>query len=157
MNYIPLSEYPKAWIFRHRDLPVSPEDLEMIRPLTTARAEQVWAQQVSQESSHYSHFAKDDWAGQGNTWTETGSWQGAWDSEDPALPEELAEFIQWDDNTTVYFCYAADHVIETNWAVFKRSWKNFLFMDDGPLLIGRKRKEAAQFFETGQFKLGRRP
>lgn len=157
MNYIPLSEYKKAWIFRHRDLPLSAEDLEQIKPMTEKRAAEVWSQNVSRQSTHYTHFCKGDWAGQGNTWEASSSWQGAWDSDDMALPEELAEFIQWDDNTVVYFCYESDHVIQTTWEVFKRAWKNFLFMDDGPLLIGRKRKEVAQFFENGQFKLGRRP
>lgn len=157
MNYIPFSEYKKAWIFRHRDLPVSAEDLEQIKPMTEKRSAEVWAQNVSRESTHYSYFCKDDWAGKGNTWTESAGWQGAWDREDLALPDELAAFIDWDDNTVVYFCYSSEHVIQTTWAVFKRSWKNFLFMDDGPLLIGRKRKEVAQFFENGQFKLGRRP
>lgn len=157
MNYIPFSEYKKAWIFRHRDLPICPDDLEQIKPMTPKRSAEVWAQNISKEGSHHIHFTKSDWVGKGNTWTGSASWQGAWDSENPALPEELAAFMDWDDNTVVYFCYESEHVIQTTWEVFKRSWKNFLFMDDGPLLIGRKRKEVAQFFETGQFKLGCRP
>ena len=91
MNYIPLSEYKKAWIFRHRDLPLSAEDLEQIKPMTEKRAAEVWTQNVSRQSTHYTHFCKGDWAGQGNTWEASGSWQGAWDSDDMALPEELAD------------------------------------------------------------------
>lgn len=157
MNYIPLAEYKKAWIFRHRDLPVSAEDLEQIKPMTAQRSAEVWQQNISHEGTHHIHFGKGDWAGQGNTWTGSGSWQGAWDGDDAALPEELAAHFQWDGNTVVYFCYSSDHVIQTTWEVFCRCWKNFLFMDDGPLLIGRKRKEVAQFFDNGQFKIGCRP
>jgi hypothetical protein len=45
-------------------------------------------------------------------------------------------------------------VIETTWDVFKRTWKNFLFMDDGPLLIGKKRDQVVQFMSNGTYRIG---
>lgn len=157
MNYIPLEEYKKAWIFRHKELPVSAEDLAEIKPLTTARAEQVWDLQISEESTHPSEPAQGDWMLDSEVWQEAfGNWESCWDSEDSALPELLAAHLDWDDQTLVWFCYENDHIIETRWSVFRRNWKNFLFMDDGPILIGRKRKQVAQFFESGEFRVGTR-
>ncbi|WP_027855872.1 DUF2947 domain-containing protein [Marinobacterium jannaschii] len=156
MSYIPLSEYPKAWIFRHKDLPLSEEDLAGIRPLTESRSNQLWGQQISQYASHPDYFEKGDWPADGSVWQETGRWQEAWDSQEPQLPELLNDHIEWEDNTVVWFCYESDHVIETTWGIFKRAWKNFLFMDDGPLLIGRRRKQTAQFFQNGNVKVGTR-
>ena len=157
MNYIPLEAYKRAWIFRHKDLPVSEADLDEIKPLSEARAEQVWRQQISQESNHPEFFYDDDWANKNPTWQETFPWQNRWESDEADMPEPLLEHLDWDDNTLVYFCYDVEHVIETRWHVFKRHWKNFLFFDNGPLLIGRKRKQIAQFMQTGNVRIGTRP
>ena len=155
-QYLPIEEYKKAWIFRHKDMPVSEEDLQQIRPLTDERAAQVWSQQVSTQSTHPEHFGFGDWANKNGTWLETDNWQSAWESDNPELPELLAEHLQWDDATVVWFCYESEHVLETRWDVFRRNWKNFLFFDDGPLLIGRKRKQVAQFHQTGNYQIGNR-
>lgn len=157
MSYIPLDEYSKRWIFRHKDLPVSEQDLQAIKPMTASRSLQLWQAQVSAQSLDHSFFQKDDWAGNSKSWLEEGPWQDAWDSNDNALPELMQQHFDWEDNTTVYVCYDSDHVIETNWGVFCRAWKNFLFLDDGTLLIGRKRKQVAQFFDNGQMRIGQKP
>lgn len=156
MNYLPLDQYKYAWVFRRQDMAVTPDDLAQIRPLTASRSAEVWRGQISPVCLYPSHFGSGDWAGQEKTWKAKDQWQGAWDSESPELPELLAEHIQWEPNVTVYFCYKHDHVIETSWAVFRRNWKCFLFFDDGPLLVGRKRKEVAQFFEDGSLQVGKR-
>ncbi|GGK70733.1 DUF2947 domain-containing protein [Amphritea balenae] len=156
MNYLSIEQYPKAWIFRHKDMPVSEEDLAQIKPLTDARAEQVWSQQISKECNHPENFGPADWANKNQTWLETDNWQSLWESDDPAIPELLAQHLQWEDETVVWFCYSSEHVIETSWDVFRRNWKNFLFFDDGPLLIGKKRKQVAQFHQTGNFRIGNR-
>ena len=157
MKYIPFDQYPKAWIFRHRDLPIPAEELAEIKPLTESRAEQIWAEHISRGCSHADHFAEGDWAAQSKNWLEKDFWQAAWDSDASALPELLGEYLsEWDDNITVYFCYQSDHIIETKWSVFRKHWKNFLFFDNGPILIGRKRKQAVQFFDNGTYRLGKR-
>ncbi|WP_286238245.1 DUF2947 domain-containing protein [Neptuniibacter halophilus] len=157
MNYLPMEQYSKAWIFRHRDLPVPAEALEQIRPLTEQRAEQIWAEHISRGCSHPEHFSAEDWAGKDSSWAEGDYWQSAWDSNKPDLPGLLAEYLQdWDDNTRVFFCYHSDHIIETSWGVWRRYWKNFLFFDNGPLLIGRKRKKVVQFFDNGNYRIGER-
>ncbi len=157
MNYLPLSEYRHAWFFNHQEMAVSESDLAKIKPLTPKRAFEIWELNISQHTDDPSEFTKDDWASQNDVWQATGFWQGAWDSDDHALPEALEEFIHWEANTVVYFCYSSEHIVETTWDIFKRYWKNFLFLDDGPLLIGRKRKEVAQFKQNGSFSLGLRP
>jgi len=157
MSYIDLEEYSKRWIFRHKDLPVSADDQANIKPMTPERSLQLWQSQVSTQSSDHSFFQKDDWAGNNKSWLETDDWQSAWDSNSNDLPELMQQHFDWEDNTTVYICYDSENVIETSWAVFCRCWKNFLFLDDGTLLIGRKRKQVAQFFDNGQMRIGLRP
>ncbi|WP_366931801.1 DUF2947 family protein [Moritella sp.] len=72
------------------------------------------------------------------------------------LPEEVLAHLTWDDNSKVYFCYERFNMIETNWGTFKRNWKNFLFYDDGALLISAKRKETLSFKENGSVLIGTR-
>jgi hypothetical protein len=157
MSYIPLEEYSRKWIFRHKDLPVSSEDLAAIKPMTETRSLQLWRTLVSEQSLDHSFFQKEDWAGNSKTWLEQDDWQKAWDNQKPDLPEIMQPHFDWEQNTVVYFCYDSENIIETTWQVYKRCWKNFLFFDDGPLLIGRKRKQVAQFFDNGQVKIGLKP
>ena len=44
-----------------------------------------------------------------------------------------------------------------NRSSFKKYWKNFLFYDDKPLLLGRRKQEVAMFEQSGSVKLGKRP
>jgi len=157
MKSIPLAEYKKAWIFRHQDLPVSDEDFASIKSVAQQRAMDFWRDNVSEECDHPSVFTGDDWAGKSATWQQNSSWQGEWDSNSNELPVLMAEHFTWEANTVVYFCYAGNDILETTWDVFQRCWKNFLFFDDGPLLMGRKRKEVAQFDSSGTYKIGLKP
>lgn len=154
MSYTSIEDLKNAWIFRHKSLPVESSDLDKIKPMAASRAIQVWDTFISNQVDHPDFFKVGDWPFDKNNWVESGKWEGLWDSNEPDLPELILEHINWDANTVVYFCSSREKVIETTWVVFKRCWKNFLFMDDGTLLIGKKRKEAVQFTSNGLFKVG---
>jgi hypothetical protein len=158
MQYLEWQDYRQGWIFRHRELPVNESDLARIRPLNAHSAEQLWRQQISAEASHASHFLSDDWPARNGIWqSQKLDWQQRWESQNGDMPEELLQHCDWQDNTVIYFCYDVHHVVETEWVLFKRYWKNFLFFDDGPLLLGKRRTQVAQFFSDGQYQLGERP
>ncbi|MCL6414207.1 DUF2947 domain-containing protein [Aestuariirhabdus sp. Z084] len=154
---ISLDDYRKAWIFRHQDMPLAEAELAQLKPLGEERSLQLWQQHISSQSQHPEQFGGDDWAAREDVWSEEGEWQPCWESDDPDLPEELLQAIDWADNTVVYFCYNNRDIIETQWALFRRHWKNFLFFDDGPLLLGKRRKEVIQFHQDGRYLLGQRP
>ena len=156
MKYIPLSDYKSSWIFRHADMPVPQDDLEQIKPMTPVAATDVWRNNISKQCLTPEDFAENDWPVTEGTWEHEGQWQDPWESDDPALPEVLAEQLQWTPETTVYYCIDSEAILETTWDVFNRHWKNFLFFDDGTLLIGRKRKQAAQFHQDGTFSVGQK-
>lgn len=154
MNYIALDDLKNAWIFRHKSLPITDADKEKIKPMSPTRARQLWDTYISKQVDHPDFFTKGDWPFKDEHWLAEGRWEEQWDSENEALPELILDHLTWDENTVVYFCVSNDKVFETTWAVFKRCWKNFLFMDDGSLLVAKKRNEAAQFFSDGRFKTG---
>lgn len=157
MNYIPLFEFKKAWIFKRQDLPIREEDLAAIKPMTEQRANTLWRSLVSSQVDHPDFFKKGDWPFAIQTWQEQGEWEAVWESDEVALPELIQQHLDWDNQTVVYYCNDNKSVIETTWSLFQRYWKNFLFMDDGALLIGKKRKQVVQFFSNGSFQVGTKP
>lgn len=155
MNYISLDDFKYAWAFRHQQLPIDDSLLAKIKPMSESRATNLWATFVSREKDHPDFFDNKDWPGNGKTWVNSVKWESAWDNDD-ALPDEIINHLDWNENTTVYYCLSRKHVIETDWRTFKATWLNFLFMSDGCLLIGKKRHQVVQFLETGYAKLGKR-
>ncbi|UJF16909.1 DUF2947 domain-containing protein [Vibrio sp. SS-MA-C1-2] len=157
MSYQNLDEYSKKWIFTHPSMPVSEQDYALIKPMTQARSMQLWKDFISAQSPDPEHFERGDWPVNQSLWQpETVDWQTTWEADGTDLPTEISEYIDWQDQVTIYFCYEKYNVIETTWGVFKRTWKNFLFFDDGPILIGKKRKQALWFAQDGTVKLGER-
>ncbi|MCZ4294024.1 DUF2947 domain-containing protein [Vibrio sinaloensis] len=154
MSYLTLDEYQRKWIFTHQSMPVPEADLESIKPMSQARASQLWKENISAQSPDSERFSSSDWPMKESNWKETVDWMSAWESDDEALPAEVDAFIDWQDDVTVYFCYEKYNIIETKWSVFKKHWKNFLFYDDGPILIGRRRGEALWFDTKGNVKMG---
>ncbi|MCI2284023.1 DUF2947 domain-containing protein [Colwellia sp. MSW7] len=157
MSYIPLEQLKNAWIFKHKSLPIHENDLAKIKPMAKDRANVLWDTFISRQADHPDFFKKGDWPFDKSNWIEQGKWEGVWDSTDESLPELINTHIDWDNNTVVYYCSSRDNIIETTWVVFKRCWKNFLFMDDGPILIGKKRQQVVQFTSNGYFKIGNKP
>lgn len=154
MSYIPLESLKNAWIFKHKSLPISEKDIIKIKPMSTDRAHTIWDTFISKQVDHPDFFKKGDWAFNQESWKASDKWESIWDSEEVTMPELITQHLSWDNNTVVYFCSTRNQIIETTWAVFQRCWKNFLFMDDGSLLIGKKRKEVVQFLSNGTFKVG---
>ncbi|MFT6901907.1 MAG: hypothetical protein ACJAXS_002113 [Colwellia sp.] len=157
MNYTSIDELKNAWIFKHKSLTISDSDKTKIKPMISTRAKVLWDGAISKQVDHPDFFKKGDWPENAASWLDNGKWENIWDSEACLLPEIILAHLKWDNNTVVYYCSSRDNVIETTWAVFQRCWKNFLFMDDGAILIGKKRNEAVQFLSTGYFKVGQKP
>ncbi|PMH80200.1 hypothetical protein BCU60_18070 [Vibrio cyclitrophicus] len=137
-------------------MPLPAEDLEKIKPMTQARASQFWKENVSPQSPDAERLSSQDWPSKSSNWNEEISWMANWEADEPEMPEEILNFIDWQDDVTVYFCYEKYNVLETKWSVFKKHWKNFLFYDDGPILLGRRRSEALWFATNGTVKIGNR-
>ena len=125
-------------------------------PMTQARASQFWKENVSPQSPDAERLSSQDWPSKASNWNEEISWMAHWEADEPEMPEEILNFIDWQDDVTVYFCYEKYNVLETKWAIFKKHWKNFLFYDDGPILLGRRRSEALWFATNGTVKIGNR-
>ncbi len=157
MDYISLENYRYTWFFKHQDLPIEESTLKLIKPLAEKSSDQLWHQLISKNVNHPDLFLKEDWPKRESTWQHQSNWQAAWEADKNNLPKIIQESFDWDKNTVVYFCYHADNIIETTWDVFVKHWKNFLFLDNGPILLAKRRQQVLQFFDTGEFKIGLKP
>ncbi|MDA9555897.1 DUF2947 domain-containing protein [Vibrio sp.] len=157
MSYLPVDEYSRKWIFTHPSMPLNEQALAEIKPMDQARSMQFWKENVSATSPDYERFASSDWPEKLDSWDSETEWMPEWDNDDSDdLPSEVLAHIDWQDDVTVYFCYEKYNIIETKWVTFKKHWKNFLFYDDGPILIARRRKQALWFHSNGKVKIGHR-
>ncbi|WP_286235585.1 DUF2947 domain-containing protein [Thalassotalea sediminis] len=157
MKYLPLEQFKHAWIFRHQSMPLTAEQLAKIQPMSEERAATLWDTFISKTALHPELFDKNDWPTQDKYLHQHINWETRWESDEPSLPEALLLHINWEDNTTVYYCLNRQNILETTWGLFKQCWKNFLFLDDGSLLIGKKRQQAVQFSSNGQCRFGEKP
>ena len=154
MTYQSLETFSKNWIFKRHDPKVEPQDLQQIGLLSELKAAQIWRDYISSEHLHPDHFADYDWLKKPDLLVSKVAWEKAWDSEESALPEAcLLHFSSWGEDTLVFFCCHNELVFELPWGVFKRCWKAFLFLDNGPVLIGKKKRQAAQFYSNGSLNL----
>ncbi len=156
MSYTNINQYPRKWIFTHQSMLLPDSDLEQIKPMTQARAAQFWKENISSQSPDSDHISTQDWPGKPSNWLDEVDWIAVWESDDNALPQAISDYIDWQDDVTVYFCYEKYNILETKWQVFKKHWKNFLFFDDGPILLGRRRSQALWFSSNGTVKLGKK-
>ena len=150
--YQPLESFSKQWIFKRNDPKIEQKDLENIHLLSEQRASQIWLSYISDEQIHPDHFTDRDWLKKTTSQLEVPKtqWEKTWDSENESLPEDvLVHFSAWGEDTMVFFCCHNELVFELTWGVFKRTWKAFLFLDNGPVLVGKKKKQAAQFHSNG--------
>lgn len=152
MAYQLLDSFSKNWIFKREDPKVEAADLAQIRLLDEARASNIWRDYISDSQIHPDHFTDNDWI-KGQSAVQV-KWENVWESESACLPEDILEHVAaWGDDTLVFFCCNNELVFELPWAVFKRSWKAFLFLDNGPILVAKKKKQAVQFHSSGMASL----
>ncbi|GAA4874290.1 DUF2947 family protein [Ferrimonas pelagia] len=156
MKHTDLSQYAFNWVFNRADMAISDQDKAAILPLHPTYAKQIWLQNVSSEAVDLDRLEDKDWLSQAELWPFDQRWDDAFESDDVALPADIAGYLNWDPKTIVYVCYDQGHIIETRYDVFKRSWKAFLFAEEQALVIGRRRNEALWFIDETTVKLGKK-
>lgn len=151
-QYRPLSVSGKEWVFRREEPCVSAVDREAILLLGEQAGANIWRDYISADFLYPDLFDEGVWV-KVNVQQQV-DWESVWESEEETLPEAALLHCQtWGEDTKVYFCCHADLVLETNWGVFQRAWKAFLFLDSDAILVGRKKRQAFQFCESGQLSL----
>jgi hypothetical protein len=69
----------------------------------------------------------------------------------------LRRYLPWPPAAPAYFFWSEEHAIQTPWHVFLDHWINFLFEDEGSILLSPQYPQAVVFGPDGYLYAGTRP
>jgi hypothetical protein len=73
-----------------------------------------------------------------------------------AVAEFLRSLIHWPEAAETYFLWKRERAVQVPWGVFLRTWRAFLFDDEGPLLVRPGSPEFVCFPPRGPVGVGHR-
>jgi hypothetical protein len=152
---------PEAdWNFYHDRHPIDPADLAEIRPLDEPSAASLWQELVSADprQRHPMLLPSGHWVGR--LVATFPGWQDAW-GQPAGHPDPVAGFLRsqigWPNAAEVYFIWMRERAVRVPWGVFLRTWRNFLFSNEGPFLVRLQHPEFVFFAPTALMGVGHRP
>jgi len=137
--------------FQERD-PIAAVDLARIQPLELGAARSVWEKYVSADrrQRHPMLLGTGHWL----AWNGTRGpdWQASWSI--PARDHDdvvafMTAHVPWPDETPTLFFWMRERVVLVPWAVFRRTWRNFLYDDEGSFLLSPEAADVVWFGPTG--------
>jgi len=127
----------------HDDPKMSSEDLEKIDILNKCECAAKWNEYVRPDNRHFMQMQDDEWPAKivagiscwyhgVDDWNNDNFSEFSSKLESIGIPDEAELFVFWMKETG----------IKTNWAVFRDNWGNFLFEDEGCILVLPKHEES---------------
>jgi hypothetical protein len=149
---------PKGdWNFFHATQPVAPDDRALILPLEEPSARSLWAELVSSvpRERHPMLLPRDHWTGDMVAWGP--DWRQSWPASSPdSVAEFLTARVGWPADAETYFLWMRERAVRVPWGVFLRTWRAFLFSDEGPFLVRLQSPEFVVFPPRGLVGVGHR-
>src|SRR5262245_41003799 len=147
----------RDWNFFHASQPLAPEDRALIRPLEEGSARSLWRELVSADphERHPMLLPHGHWAG--NVVACGPDWQQSWPASSPDMVSEfLRARLDWSDDAEVELLWMREEAVQVPWGVFLRTWRAFLFSDEGPFLVRFQSPEFVVFLPCGPVGIGHR-
>ena len=154
-KYVDMNKYEGNWFFYDKAVPVNEQDIKLIKPLTKQYSIFLWSKYISQKNRHLMLLEKNEWPNllkiQEYNWAED------WNERNyNGLSEYLINKASFIDDDLIYFFWMKETGVETTWAIFLKYWINFLFEDEGPILISPEKDDAFSFGPSGTVLIGKR-
>ncbi len=145
LEYVPITSHEYFEYFTDEEIPVPENDLIQIKSLSKLSSTDFWHENISTNNDHPMRLDDSDWFA--NLSLEPlCQWQVDWKKNAFSRIEILlTDIVNWEKNTIVHMCWHRSTVIETYWQTFTRYWINFLFEDEGPILIAKDKNELFTF------------
>lgn len=127
--------------------------LAVIRPLTQPSAQVFWEMYVSRNprERHPMLLSSNHWLRFGNSMRGP-DWSDAWNARGGDVSDPVVAFLDqrlnWPQQAPVFFVWARERATLVPWEVFRRTWRSFLFSDEGPFLFNPNAGEVV-WFHTG--------
>ncbi len=87
-------------------------------------------------------------------------WHSVWTQPQTEVDPVIAILDQrlcWRPEDETVFFWMRESAVSLPWASFRRSWRPFLFSDEGPFLVNLRSPEVVCFGPDGGLRLGERP
>ena len=155
-RYRPLDR-ARDWNFFHTKAPVPEAVLPLIRPLTEDYARTLWRTYVSTAGRHTMLLPDGDWPAQLFGSGTRVPWHDDWNAgRTERIADVLRQHLPWPADTLIYFFWSEEDAVAAPWRVFLGHWINFLFHDEGPILLSPRFPQAVVFGPTGDLYIGTR-
>ncbi|MDH5731074.1 MAG: DUF2947 domain-containing protein [Gammaproteobacteria bacterium] len=142
--------------FFHDDPKMSFEDLGEIEILSESECAQKWTEYVSAANRHFMQMQDDEWPSKvvsGNhCWYH---WVEDWNDDDFSEFSSRLQTIGIPDGSTLIVFWMKEIGLKTNWGVFRKNWGNFLYEDEGCILVLPEHEESL-VLSNGSAWLGKR-
>ena len=154
-RYINMENYNKNWYFYDEEIRVSSEDIKNIKPLSVGYSGLLWQQYISNSNRHFMLLNSDDkltlLEKQNYNWLD--DWNnGTYDN----FKNYLSRNLPYNQGDTIIVFWSKESAVETNWSIFIKHWANFLFEDEGVVLINTTNEKVLVFCSDGVLLKGKR-
>ncbi|CAH0525758.1 DUF2947 family protein [Vibrio hippocampi] len=125
------------------DPKMSSKDLDQIDILSEKDCVEKWSAYISKVSRHYMRMRDDEWpvkivSGKNCFY----HWLESWNSDNFLEFSNRLQDIGIPDNSTLIVFWMREIGLKTSWGVFRRNWGNFLYEDEGCILVLPERDES---------------
>lgn len=155
-KYISMEEFQNKWFFYVEDMKIPDKDINSIKPLSKEYSSLIWNQNISSLKHHFAllreeekqllQLEKVDY-----------DWQEDWNNDQyDNLKEYLCKNISYSTSDKIIVFWQKQSSVETSWGIFLKHWPNFLFEDEGVVLINKANDNILLFTSDGRLQMRKR-
>ncbi|GAA0182540.1 hypothetical protein SH2C18_49010 [Clostridium sediminicola] len=154
-RYINMNEWGMKWYFNDEEISVPKKDMKNIKPLSIKYSGLLWETYVSRRNRHFMLLDTND--KQLLLEKDAYNWLNDWnEGKYENFREYLIETMPYNFKDTIIVFWSKESAIETNWSIFLKHWANFLFDDEGVILINTNNENVLVFCTDGVLLKGKR-
>ena len=120
----------------HDDPKMTLEDLEKIDILSENECEAKWSKYVSAVNRHFMKLDDDEWpakiVSKNQCWYH---WLDDWNNDDFSKFSSLLQSLDIREESGIIVFWMKEIGLYTSWEVFRNNWGNFLYEDEGCILV----------------------
>lgn len=148
-NCINMDQFGSNWFFYVEDMVLPSEDIENIKPLSKEYSSVVWNQNINNHKHHFALFSKNERQALLLKKIDY-DWQADWNNE---VYENFSDYLKgnilYKPYDIIVVFWSKECAAETSWKIFLKHWANFLFDDEGVILLNTLNENLLVFCSDG--------
>lgn len=145
-EYMSMDEFDGNWWFYDESIRVPDNDILLIKPFTKMQSERLWEKFISKRNRHFMLLDGDEFITIGEP---AYKWLDDWNDYDfNKMSTYLRKSISYKYEDYIIVFYMKEISIRTTWNIFLKHWINFLFEDEGTIVLNPK-SECILVFSNG--------